>query len=625
MTQTPSTFTLTGGLDLVSAPIVVPPGHALAACNYLSDDRGYSRIKGYERFDGRPAPSSIPDPDDKIAARALIAAVPGTGPIRGVWVYAGSVWAFRDTVAGAGAMYRSTASGWVAVVTGWRLNFTQATSRLREGATVIGATSGASGEIRREVLQNGAYDGSAAGYLVLYDVIGTFLPGEEINAESGMAVASTFLAATLRPGGKYRFVNRNFYGSINLTRMYFVNGVQSAFEFDGTTLSPIETGATGLIEEVIEVLDRTSSVITLRDEEIVYLRSDFDRPNHIAEFANHLWLTYPGGSMFFSGVGEPMEYRAVGGAGEIGVGEELTGLLPNASTSLIVFCRSSIKFITGTSATNFVLEDISGSAGAFPDTVQTVETPVYLDDGGIRSLSTTQAFGDWKLGAISYLVSPLLQALLNSGTTPIDSVTVRQRSQYRMFWADGTGLAVYFGRKRPEVMPFKLKFSPSCVVAGETDVLTGKERIFAGSADGFVYEMESGNSFDGASAPAFVTIAWHHVSQPQVEKRFFMSGIEVDAPDCFHSCVRFQVEYNRPSQAQGQPAGFFADQGTQQQLEIGDYADFDWTKSAMGQIKADLAGLGTNIAVTLQTDTIDEAPHSLTAMTINFSPRKVKR
>lgn len=52
------------------------------------------------------------------AARALIAAVPGSGPIRGVWSYKGVVYAFRDN---AGAteclMYKSTAAGWVLVVT----------------------------------------------------------------------------------------------------------------------------------------------------------------------------------------------------------------------------------------------------------------------------------------------------------------------------------------------------------------------------------------------------------------------------------------------------------------------------------------------------------------------------
>jgi hypothetical protein len=647
MTQMPDTFALGGGLDLVTAPINVMPGYALAGCNYQPDDKGYSRIKGYERFDGKPSPSSIAyneailidgdgaalvDGDgaaltsfDAEEARALIAPVPGIGPVRGVWVYGGHVWAFRDVSETVGGMYKSTSSGWVAVETGWRLNFIDGVSQLREGTTVYGATSGARGEIRRDVLQNGAWDGTASGYLVLYEVEGAFLSGEVITAESGSAVVSTFIRTTIAPGGEYRFVNHNFYGSLDYRRMYFVNGQQAAFEFDGENLHPIETGATGVAEEITPVLERDGDGITLRDGEVVYLRGLFDRPQHIAEFSNHLFLGYPGGSLFFSSVGEPMEFIAVGGAGEIGVGAEITGLVPSASTSLVVFCRSQIRFISGTNATNFVMAAVSNSAGAFPNTAQMMDQPVYLDDGGIRSLSTTQAYGDWRIGAISNMVSPLLESLLNRGLKPVASVKVRQRLQYRLFWADGTGLMVYFGRKRPEVMPFKLGFLPTCLCAGETDETSGKERIFAGASSGYVYEMEAGNSFDGQPVPAFLTLAWHHMKAPRVDKRFFLAEVEIDAPQLVSIGVGFGIEYRRPDQAQGVEFSFLADPGTAMQSGIGDYEQFDWTEPEMGRLTAHLSGIGTNIAMTLRSESTHEAPHIFTAMTINFSPRRARR
>lgn len=647
MTQTPDTFSLGGGLDLVTAPINVSPGFALAGCNYQPDDKGYSRIKGYERFDGQPSPSSIAGDEtilidgdgaalvdgdgaaltefDAEEARLLIAAVPGTGPVRGVWVYGGSVWAFRDFSETEGRMYQSTASGWVAVETGWRLNFIQGEVPLREGSIVFGQTSGASGEIRRDVLQNGAWDGTASGYLVLYDVVGTFEPGEILMAESGKAVATTMIAGTIKAGGTYRFVNHNFYGSLNFNRMYFVNGQQSAFEFDGTSLCPIETGATGITEEVTPITDRAAAQITQRDGEVIYLRDFFDKPQHIAEFSNHLFLGYPGGSLFFSSTGEPMEYIAVGGAGEIGVGQELTGLLTSASTSLVVFCRSQIRFITGTNASTFVMAALSSSAGAFPNTAQLLDRPIYLDDGGIRGLDTTQAFGDWKIGALSNRVSPLLENILNRGLRPVASTRVRQRMQYRMFWADGTGLMVYFGRKNPEVMPFKLGILPTCACAGETDTQSGKERIFLGAEDGFVYEMEAGNSFDGQPVPAFLTLAWHHMRSPRLDKRFFLAEVETDAPETVSIGVNFGIEYRRPDQAQGVEFNFDVDAGTMMQNAIGDYGDFDWTEPEMGRLKSHISGIGTNIAVTLRSNTTHEAPHTFTAMTINFSPRRARR
>ena len=50
---------LAGGLDQVTPTLSLSPGVARRAANFeCSINGGYSRIGGYERFDGRPAPSS---------------------------------------------------------------------------------------------------------------------------------------------------------------------------------------------------------------------------------------------------------------------------------------------------------------------------------------------------------------------------------------------------------------------------------------------------------------------------------------------------------------------------------------------------------------------------------------
>ena len=54
--------------------------------------------------------------------RSDISAVPGSGTVRGVWLYKDVVYAFRDNVgATACKMYKSTGGGWVEVVTGYTL------------------------------------------------------------------------------------------------------------------------------------------------------------------------------------------------------------------------------------------------------------------------------------------------------------------------------------------------------------------------------------------------------------------------------------------------------------------------------------------------------------------------
>ena len=51
-------FALNGGLNLVDPPINLPPGELISCTNYEQKVRGgYGRIGGFERYDGRPAPS----------------------------------------------------------------------------------------------------------------------------------------------------------------------------------------------------------------------------------------------------------------------------------------------------------------------------------------------------------------------------------------------------------------------------------------------------------------------------------------------------------------------------------------------------------------------------------------
>lgn len=50
---------LVGGVDMVTTPIMLNPGKCIFANNFEPDiNGGYRRMRGIERFDGRPRPSS---------------------------------------------------------------------------------------------------------------------------------------------------------------------------------------------------------------------------------------------------------------------------------------------------------------------------------------------------------------------------------------------------------------------------------------------------------------------------------------------------------------------------------------------------------------------------------------
>lgn len=626
MTQNSTTFALRGGLDLTTPAIALPPGRVVAGVNYEPDYSGYRRSDGYERFDGRNAPSSGSSPAEIASFRTAIQTVPGVGPVRGVWIYGGRLWAFRDNDNGEGGMYGSGTTGWVQQSFGSTLSFSTGTAAFQEGQIVVGGTSAATGTIRRVVTQSGVYTGTAAGYLVLSGMVGTFATGEAVTSSTGAAVATTILPIALTAGGKYEFVNHNFYGSTKLVRMYFVNGGQTAFEWDGEVLAPVFTGVSaGPLAVFSFLLAQNGDFLVAQNSDFLTLPADFDRPNHIAEYANHLFLSFPGGSIIHSGTGEPLDYRAVSGAGEIGIGDEVTGFVSGAATAFIVLSRSRIDSITGTDDTNFALQTVSDGSGAFSNTAQMMDQPLFLDDGGVRRMSASQIYGDWKIGTTTDLIEPLIRAKREAGVTPVASVRVRGKAQYRMYWSDGTGIVVFFGRKDPESMPIKLRMIPNCACSGEFGTVTGRDRVFIGGTDGYVYEADKGVSFDGATIPAFMQFAWNSIGAPRVDKRFHSTTVELDAPDNTAVGVSFQVNYNRPGELAGPQVAFDATSGTRRFAGIDFYSNLVWTNPVQGEVHVDLQGIGQNIAITMVSDVADEVSHVTTAMTINYSQRRAQR
>jgi hypothetical protein len=625
MPQSTSTILLRGGLNLVSPQVAVQPGQAIAGLNYEPDAGGYRRMVGFERYDGRPSPSDGADSADRTARRAAIGAVPGQAAVRGVAVYDGAVWAFRDTLSDVGGMYRSSDTGWTAQSFGSVVFFNAGTAEFLEGEVLVGGTSAATATIERVVLQSGTYGtNDAAGYLVVSDVVGTF-EAETITSDSGSATLSAYEDVTLPAGGRYDFAKHNFYGAAKRQRLYFANGVGTAMEWDGAVLAPIRSGNQfGELDDIVYLLADNDDFLITDSGDFLILQGENDRPTHIGHFANHLFLGFGAGAVIHSEIGEPLGYTALGGAGEFSLGMAVTGFLTAAAGSFIIFGASRVEYLTGTDEDTFVMSPITDKSGAFEWTTQMAgDQPAYQDEGGIRKLGTTSAFGDWRMGALTEQIEPLFRAKRAQGVAATASLVMRAKDQLYLFFDDATGVIVYLGRKAPEPMPFKLPVTVTCACSGELDPAEG-ERHFVGCSDGYVYELNRGTSFDGASVPAFIRFAFNALGAPAQQKRFHSAELQIDAPDEAEIGVAFDVDYAITGNVGGAQQNADVAQGSPSLIPLDqDYGSIDWSKPVQGVLRTYLDGIGRNCAITVITEHTDEQPHTLGAMTLNYSPRRV--
>ena len=535
--------------------------------------------------------------DAVTTTRADIGAVPGSGVVRGVQIYNDNLYAFRDdSGATECVMHKATTAGWTAQDLGRSLSFTNGgTYEVEEEDEIEGATSGATATVKRIVLTGGTWaGGDAAGRFILYNQTGTF-QSENLNVGAnlnGATIAGDSTGNSLQPGGHFEFIVDNFRGSTATIRMYGVDGVSNAFEWDGSVFVPLVTGMTT------------------------------DTPKHIEEHYKHLFLMFTGGSVQNSNTGDPYGYTLRSGANEFGTGYEGVGMHGLPGGVLGIWDRNRTYVLYGSSnggSDPWDLKEHSDRSGAIEWSIQRVGVPIYTDDRGITELDHVQAFGDFRDSVIAKEILPLLKTKKSLITA---STIRRDKDQYRLFFSDGTALFVTFdGGKVSGSLPIDYGTAFHCATSEE---IAGIERVFVGGADGYVYELDRGTSANGSVISAFARVAFWHFKSPETIKQFHKASLELDCSGEISLQYTADFDYSSPdiAQARTETLSFGGGGGY---WNADNWNDFNWGEAEYPQPIADIDGEGVNMGFLINSEATWEQPHTLYGATIEYTPRRKRR
>ncbi|WP_022727222.1 hypothetical protein [Fodinicurvata sediminis] len=470
------------------------------------------------------------------------------------------------------------------------------TLAIEEGDVIEGETSGATATVTRVVVESGDWSTTdAKGRLIFASQSGSF-QAETIKtatADSLAEITADSSAITLPAGGRYDLKNHNFFGGSDTRRMYGCQGQGRAFEWDGAVFVPIQTG----------------------------MGAD-DKPTRLEIHKQHLFLAYRGGSLQHSATGNPYRWEANSGAGEIGIGDEITDLLSNVAGILSILGHNKVCVLQGSDSQNWDLGVLTDSSGGVPWTAQMIRMPTYLDNNGVRSLETTEQFGDFRVGTLTQMVEPIFRSKRRNGIEAVGSLRVRNKDQYRLFWDDGTGITIYFGRENPEILPFDLGFGVTCTASGKDD--DGRELLFIGDEDGWVFELDAGMSFDGAAIDAFLRLPFNHVGSPAQRKRWQKATVEIDGGPNTELGLTAEFGYADPDQPPGREQTFDVSGSGGFWGEMY-WDEFYWSSPVEGLAEAPIDGLGRNISLTVVSDQAYEVPHLMHGLTLHFSYRGIVR
>ena len=536
--------------------------------------------------------------------RSLIAAVPGSGAMRGVVALNDIVYAFRDNAGGtACAVYKSSASGWASVALGRELAFTSGGTYVpAEGDTITGESGGAIAVLTRILLESGSYAaGTAAGKFIFASQTGTFQAETvKVGANLNIAnIAGNSSAITLSAAGRYEFRVYNFGPGL---RIYGVDGVNRGFEFDGTVFAPIKSGQTA------------------------------DTPNHVSCHKLHLFYSF-GRSVQHSSPGFPYQWTAVTGAAEINAGIPVNAMMNQGGDStggaLAIWTLSNTQVLYGSSSADWVLNVNAPDAGAVAYTVQNVGRAKFLDNRGITDLVATQEFGNFIAATSSRKIQKLMDA--EKGLAVASSV-VKSQNQYRVYFSDGNAIVVtygpmsvtYNGAVNQTIGIMKLVFPDVVRCTWCCDDSSGNETIYFGSDDGHIYQAEKGTSFDGDAIEAAIRLAFNHSKSPNLIKQYQHATLEVSALGYSQVSIQPDFSFGDPTlPSHAVQTGTLYGAG-------GVYGEVTWDQYVWGAgenvtVELDIDGEGKNMALAFHSNTDEYQPHTLHGALLHYIPRRIDR
>ena len=405
--------------------------------------------------------------------------------------------------------------------------------------------------------------------------------------------ALTFLSTSRENGGKTRFSRYNYTGT---EKVAIVDSVNVPALYNGSQFTALNDAPT-----------------------------DVAAAEFVVNFKNHL-VFGKSNILTFTAPFTDTDFTAANGSGTISVGSAITGLIVFRQ-QLIIFTESSIFQITGNTIADFQLQPVTTDIGCVDkDTIQEVGGDImFLGPDGLRLLSATDRFNDFNLAVVSKTVQKEVTDFITANTS-FTSVVIRGKSQYRILGfnnnigqANAQGiLGTQMAGQGGEGMSWAdLRGIRACVA--DSRFFQNAETIVFANDDGYLYQMEEGNSFDGSNIQTTFATPYMPINDPRIRKTFYKMFLYTDPQGSVSFDVSLKLDFDQKNSVQPTKIDFNNATGT---VAFMGQATYGSTAVYSSKLKTlfETQIIGSAFVVSLQytSDSVDP-PFSLDAITLEYA------
>ena len=348
-------------------------------------------------------------------------------------------------------------------------------------------------------------------------------------------------------------------------------------------------------------------------------------PQFVTGFKNALFFAGMSSNpqeLIFTAPYAPTDFSAANGAGSIRVDSPITGIFPFRD-SLFIFCEERIFRLNGNTIADFVLQPVARNIGCMNGfTIQEFAGDiVFLGRDGLRTVAGTERIGDVELGSISTSVHQLFN--IYTDISEFDSLIVPDKTQYRIFFCDTSGNDARTKERTKGVIAHRtaegyefaetLGIQPSC-----TDHINEDGVVFVihGGYDGYVYQQEQGNTFDGTTIIGRYRSPDITMGDAGIRKQFQRAVINYAPEGSVNSDLFVRYDYEDPNSAR--PAAYPFDSSKVVALYgTGEYGTVTYGGQSNPLIRQPIEGSGFAIALRVVDNGIS-VPYSLKGFQLEF-------
>ncbi len=347
--------------------------------------------------------------------------------------------------------------------------------------------------------------------------------------------------------------------------------------------------------------------------------------DHVVEFKNQFFFAKDN-SLVFSAPYNESDFTPANGAGTITIPHRVTGLIVFRE-QLIIFSTNTIHRLVGNTISDFQLQPISQDIGCVrTGTIQEVGGDIaFLGPDGIRLLSATDRIGDFGLAVASRPVQSEVTAFV-SGNTRFSSCVVRGKNQYRLFGYSASKtrsvsegiLGTQFADQTAQGMAWaELRGIMVTAVDSIYSNADSEEVVIFANRDGYVYAMESGNSFDGSNILAIYYTPFFSMTDPRLRKTFYKLTTFLDPDASITGVVTPKLDFDEDGVIQPTGVDILSIAGGASYYGSSEYGFGRYGAKLRSTFTSQIIGSGYTVSFQYVFDGVDP-PFSLDALVIEY-------